>query len=344
MMKVTRILIDWFTFSVKTIYDPDFVIMEYLGLDPVLFTETGSVLPGYGRGKSFQNIHVCYEPRESEKFKAMGVCVSMSGKGCRTFEEMSAYAREQGDTVGLESPVWYKLLNRIHIEEDCHVSRVDLALDDLSGALHLENIIDCIEDGAVNTRIRQSSQIKSKTGRNCTGQTIYIGSSQSDFFIRFYDKAKESYKPNQEEFQNHWVRVELCMRRASADAFVDLFNNYDHVGKLAAEILGDKIYFVNLDDSNITRCSVCSWWLDFLGTLATVRLVSKGEIVHTLDSVADWVKYQISPSLAMIYKAKGWFGLKELLDQGLEKMSAKQRAIVADYLAIKGDELGRVGS
>lgn len=344
MLKATRILVDWLTFSVTNLYDPDFVIMEYLGLDPVLFTETGSVLPGFGRGKSFQNICVCYEPRENDKFKGMGVCVSMSGKGCRTFEEMSAYSKDRGDTVGLVSPVWYKLFNRLHIEEGCNVSRIDLACDDMSGALHLQNIVDCIEDGAVNTRIRQTSHIKSKTGKECTGQTIYLGSSKSDFFIRFYDKAKESYRPGQEGFANHWVRVELCMRRASANAFVDLFNNYDHVGKLAAEILSDKVYFVNLDDSNITRCSVCSWWLDFLGALTAVRLVSKGEVVRSLDSVNDWVKYQISPSLSMVYKAKGWFAVKELLDYGAEKMSAKQKAIVADYLALKGDNLGRVGS
>ena len=62
-------LIDWLTFSVKTEKDPAAVIIEYLGMDPDLFQEAGSCLPGYQSAMRFSDIIVCYDPRENEHFK-----------------------------------------------------------------------------------------------------------------------------------------------------------------------------------------------------------------------------------------------------------------------------------
>ena len=98
--------IDWLTFSVKSERDPEAVIIEYLGMDPDLFQETGSCLPGYQCAKRFSDIIVCYEPRENEYFKDMGVCVSMSGNGCRAFETMN----RSNETVTDESSAFTELI------------------------------------------------------------------------------------------------------------------------------------------------------------------------------------------------------------------------------------------
>jgi len=84
-----QVLVDWLTFSVKE-KDPARVIQEDLGLDPNLFQDAGYSLLGYNRVLRFSDICVCYEPRENDFFKDMGVCVSMSGNGCRTFETISS--------------------------------------------------------------------------------------------------------------------------------------------------------------------------------------------------------------------------------------------------------------
>jgi len=84
-----QVLIDWLTFSVKEA-DPNKVIQTYLGMDPALFQDTGfTQFMGYSKVMRFSDILVCSEGREDEKFHDMGVCVSMSGNGCRTFETMS---------------------------------------------------------------------------------------------------------------------------------------------------------------------------------------------------------------------------------------------------------------
>ena len=74
-----QVLVDWLTFSVKE-RDPARVIRDYLGLDPALFQDAGYGLLGYGKVLRFSDICVCYEPRENDFFRDMGVCVSMSGK------------------------------------------------------------------------------------------------------------------------------------------------------------------------------------------------------------------------------------------------------------------------
>lgn len=80
-----QVLIDWLTFSVKE-KDPRYVIQTYLGMDPDLFQDTGfSQFMGYSKVLRFSDIFVCSEGREDNNFHNMGVCVSMSGNGCRTF-------------------------------------------------------------------------------------------------------------------------------------------------------------------------------------------------------------------------------------------------------------------
>ena len=88
-----EVLINWLTFSVKK-DDPSEVIREYLGLDPALFQDTGYSLLGYNKVLRFSDICVCYEPRENKHFQNMGICVSMSGNGCRAFETMSKLGAE----------------------------------------------------------------------------------------------------------------------------------------------------------------------------------------------------------------------------------------------------------
>ncbi len=83
-----EVLVDWLTFSVKE-KDPAKVIREYLGMDPSLLQDIGYGLMGYNRVLRFSDICVCSEGREDNHFHDMGVCVSMLGNGCRSFETMS---------------------------------------------------------------------------------------------------------------------------------------------------------------------------------------------------------------------------------------------------------------
>lgn len=321
-----QVLVDWLTFSVKE-QDPAKVIREYLGLDPELFQDAGYGLLGYNRVLRFSDICVCYEPRENDFFRDMGVCVSMSGNGCRAFETMSKLTQAGQDSV---FPTLFQLLAA---DETANVSRLDIACDDREGFLNMEEIVEKVQANEINSRMTKRSVIVSFDGTQRSGSTIYLGAPSSDFRVRIYDKALE------EGVDGHWIRVELVMRHKNAAAFVAQMNSAPSVGKLAAQVVNDKFSFIERDDSNITRCTVCGWWQSFVDELESVRLVARCVIQHSVERIENWIESQVGPSLAVILNTLGWPHLFELARAAAGRLSAWQLSLISDYNSLQAARL-----
>ena len=321
-----QVLVDWLTFSVKE-QDPAKVIREYLGLDPELFQDAGYGLLGYNRVLRFSDICVCYEPRENDFFRDMGVCVSMSGNGCRAFETMSKLTQAGQDSV---FPTLFQLLAA---DETANVSRIDIACDDREGFLNMEEIVEKVQANEINSRMTKRSVIVSFDGTQRSGSTIYLGAPSSDFRVRIYDKALE------EGVDGHWIRVELVMRHKNAAAFVEQMNSAPSVGKLAAQVVNDKFSFIERDDSNITRCTVCGWWRSFVDELESVRLVARCVVQHSVERIENWIESQVGPSLAVILNTLGWPHLFELAHAAAGRLSARQLSLISDYNALQAARL-----
>ena len=234
-----QVLIDWLTFSVKE-QDPDKVIQTYLGMDPALFQDTGYSLMGYNKVKRFSDILVCSDGREDDYFKDMGVCVSMSGNGCRTFETMSRLTLDLADKQGTPSVAFPALFQLLASDTDANVSHIDIACDDRAGYLNMDAILTKIQTNEVNSRMTKRSTVVSFDGTQRNGATVYIGAPSSSFRVRIYDKALEQGEPG------HWVRVELVMRSQNANAFVEQMTISENVGKLAAQVINDKFSSLQL--------------------------------------------------------------------------------------------------
>ena len=319
-----EVLIDWLTFSVKDAEDPRQVIKDWLGMDPDLFEDPGYGLLGYDKCLVFGKIVVCYVPRQNDHFQNMGICVSMSGDGCRTFETTSKLSS------GAESP-FAKLFENLSIHYlTTNVSRVDIACDDRGGVLNMDDVIQKTWANDINSRMTKRQVVMALDGKDRSGATVYIGSPSSDFRVRIYDKALEEELPDE-----HWIRVELVLRGAHAKSFVDLVVNYAAVGQLAAEVLNDKLSFIERDDSNISRCSICSWWSEFVASLEAVRLVSRKVVQHTVYEIDAWIMHQISPSLGIIVKTLGYDHLFELIRQAAPRLTDKQLALIRDFNALR---------
>lgn len=331
-----NVLIDYFTFSLKGESDPDIVIREWLGLDPVLFEDFFGAMTGYLDCKRYGNIFVSYNPNEKMMLRTAGVCVSMSGDGCRTFENHSSLGADRVDRQGMSSGAFPALIEKIHITEDASCTRVDLACDDFTGLLDIDTIREYAEDGSYNSRLRSVDLHHSKMGQEVTGDTIYFGSAKSDFRIRIYDKAKE-----RGDLSRHWVRCEFVLRHENAQGFVDHFCNTSCLSDLASGIANDKFKFIELDDSNISRCSTAIWWSDFVDNLANVILFSREEIDHSIVQTKEWLDYQVSAALAMVYRAQGYFAVQELLQHGLNRLKPRHDAMIADYQHLRQLEHGR---
>lgn len=317
-----QVLIDWLTFSVKK-DNPNEVIREYLGLDPDLFRDAGYGLLGYNKVLRFSDICVCYEPRQNDYFKNMGVCVSMSGNGCRTFETMSrlgAKDKKEGQSVAF--PALFPLLAA---DETANVSRIDIACDDREGYLDMDQIIDKTRSNEINSRMMKRTINFSLDGIKRAGATVYIGAPTSDFRVRIYDKALE------QGVDGHWVRVELVMRSANANAFVAEMTNPENVGKLAAQVINDKFSFIERDDNNISRCTVCGWWRNFVDELDKVRLVSREVIQHGVDCIRGWIESQVGPSLYVLMKTMGIFDIYNIAASAAGRITAQQEALISDF-------------
>ena len=324
-----QVLIDWLTFSIKNIQNPTEVITKYLGLDPALFQEAPYGLMGYQRILVFSDIRVLYEPRENQYFHDMGVCVTMSGNGCRTFETMSKLTFEGAkDRQGTESTAFPVLFQLLAADENANISRIDIACDDREGYLCMDDIVRAVQENTINSRLMRRTLFQSYNGTQNSGITVYIGAPSSNFRVRIYDKALESGETG------HWVRVELVMRGDNANAFGAQLTNTENVGKLAAQVINDKFSFIEKDDSNITRCTVCPWWRQFVDELESVRLVARCVVQHSVDQVRNWVEAQVGPSLAILLRTMGFGCIFELAKESCSRLSDKQQSLIADYNAL----------
>lgn len=308
-------LIDWVTITVFGVDDPLAVIRDVLRMDPNLFLSSGGVR-GYAKGYEYNNIRVSYDSYLQEQ-RDMGICVSMSGKGCRVFETISGYS-------DMAAFIQFLHENSLTI----NVTRLDLAIDDHENILDMEQICDAVDKHMYRSRMNRSSIIKSWKQRNdYDGMTAYIGSRSSDFFIRFYDKTLEQQLTDGSD----WVRCEMVFRKDQAHALVGVIVNSECIGDVAAAILNDKLAFVELDDSNISRCSISEWWLQFIDSIQRIHIISRGPQVHTINEKFDWLRWQVAPSLVVIKKTLGFAELLRMLDEAEERLSPKQRAEIKSY-------------
>lgn len=109
-----------------------------------------------------------------------------------------------------------RTLLRTSIDAGGAISRLDLAKDLTAQEVDMQAVYNALEQGDYSGTARTYGRIVS----NGNGDTIYIGSRQSERFIRLYNKAAQQGMVN-----HNWYRLELetkgMVARALALAIVD---------------------------------------------------------------------------------------------------------------------------
>lgn len=274
MVQENLFLIDWLTVTFKA--DTVISVIAMLGLDSEHFTEKQSFKNGYPLDTFFSNIHIwsgAEDPRyytagynkagrwvtaEEKARNDMGVCLNLSGQGCRAFEEHSK--------VG-----WFELFKRI-LQHNGHITRLDLAYDDHMGVIDIYRFAHDIHDRNYRSKSKKSKILWSDDQeQDVQGLTVYVGKESSDVFIRVYDKAAERGF----DHSKHWVRVELQLRDERADAALRRLFQKESIGVVAAGILRNYLTVcVPTGDSNKARWPVAYYWERVLGQMETIRLWS----------------------------------------------------------------------
>ena len=191
-----KIIIDWFSATIPCKSSETTVtgIVELLGLSDVPW-ERSYGFYGWQYRETFSNISIHFGGVQHEGL----IMLEMSGQGCRTFETLG-----NGDFLSL-----FKFVFSV---PGAKVTRIDVAFDDFSGYLNLDEIV---KDTLNHNFIAKTR----KWGVNISdsGTCVTHGLRSGSVFIRIYDKAAER---NKQDEISHWVRCELQIRQDRAVEFV----------------------------------------------------------------------------------------------------------------------------
>ncbi|MEG1953024.1 MAG: replication initiation factor domain-containing protein [Hydrogenoanaerobacterium sp.] len=292
---MNKLLIDWLSFSVridtknpvifKGVLDLSF-IADFLGISLDEFSSCGKV-KWYKERYDCNNISVSvpFEHNENKQ----GYFISMSGKGCRFFEN----TRKCEDFSDFE--LWRLFFMSLrHLNEiglSVNVSRVDFASDDFDGNLQIDNIIESVSNREVASRFQNRGGIDSfnflDIGRvvwsikhDVKSSSVTFGSRQSSVFCRFYDKKAEQLQKNFKDDEccktlfaiPHWVRMEFEFHDDSAIEIINALCDDNDFSEFYSAYVNGMLRFINITDTNVTRCESKKWWLDFIGTTEHIKL------------------------------------------------------------------------
>lgn len=264
-------LIDWLTVTFKDISAS--MVQLMLGLSSEAWTTKQTFKNGYPVDTFFGNIHIWWGADDPQYYKDgfneqgkwitaemkarndMGVCLNLSGQGCRTFEEHS--------TVGWMS--LFELIEKYH----GNITRLDLAYDDHMGVIDIYRFACDIKERNYRSKSKHADVLWSDDQENdIQGLSVYIGAKSSDVLIRVYDKAAErGYK------DRHWIRVELQLRHDRASSAMDQILQHESIGSVSSGILRNYLTVcIPSGDSNKSRWSVAYYWQRVIGQMETIRL------------------------------------------------------------------------
>ena len=268
------ILYDWITFTTK-IHSISGV-KELLGLENV---EAWNYLPGrhgYRSMYEYEKICIMYDGHSED----MGICVDMSGKGCRAFE-----------TYGNGN--YEALFDEILAEPaDMNITRLDVAYDDHTGVLPLDKMFKDSRKSVMNYVSRFTKcKLEEEYDEDTLARTIYHGSKKSETRIRIYDKGQERGFTDK-----HWIRLELQLRRKNAESFIRI---KEDIGVVFSGVVDNYVRYVkpSNNDSNKWRWDYAPYWKKFVGSAEKIKLYQKPGVEYNAEKLQNFVVCQAGNSI-----------------------------------------------
>lgn len=287
-------LIDWLTVVFHDVHVDD--VQAVLGLTNMDWQNSSKFINGYPMDCFFGSIHIRWgaeDPRfysdsidkngrvvkASQKVRPeMGICLDMSGQGCRDFEEFSSLS-------------WFDLLENIFRSGRVNITRLDLAYDDHTGLLDIYRMRCDVEDRNYIGKSKKAMVIWSDNQESdIQGLTLQIGSKSSPVLIRIYDKAAERGYGD----EMHWVRVELQLRESRAYEAVKLLYQRESVGIVASGIIRNYCCFVTPSgtDSNRSRWPIAEYWQRVLEGMEKLRVWSAPGAPYNFSKAENHMVHQ----------------------------------------------------
>lgn len=310
-MEKNIFLIDWLTFTLKgsTVDQAKALIGMH---DCAINWEALGGCNGYPQSEIYNGIRIMYGASDE-----MGICINMSGTGCRSFE-----------TFGMGD--WMKLFDiLVSLGDNVNITRIDLAFDDHTGVLDIQRIKMDTDDRNYTSKFRKWFIEYNSEGGMC----LWYGSPQSKIRCRIYDKAQERGIEDQ-----HWIRVEIQLRDGNADSAVRYIHSGMPVGTVFVGVMRNYLQFreVQLDDdgkpfdSNKSRWPIAEYWEKFLDDAAPLTLWVKPGSEYNLSHLQRFVIDQAGNAISCFVAVYGYATLKDYLVQykPRHKLPAKYKLLI----------------
>ncbi|MGR8773879.1 replication initiation factor domain-containing protein [Leuconostoc citreum] len=301
---------DWVTITFSDMTGKQ-VIDDVMKLKPDLFLERATTQNFYTREFAFageKNIYVQdFEPTVDElteqKVQKYGATMYLTGQGTRLFEKALL---EQNMT-------WRQFFGRAK-RYKAKFTRLDVAINDNWGLLDMDEIIEATQQN----RFWSKSRSFAIHGNQLDGWTANFG--KSPFIIRIYDKQKEQEQKGLETSIKNRVELELHQERATQ--LVDEWFDNDNLVEFTVSILYTYLWFIDekIDLEELKGTHVRERYIDTLQPMpAWALLTSLGQNMkfvrqpkeQSVDSIYNWIKKYVVPSLAVLKKTGHWAEIQD---------------------------------
>lgn len=268
-----KIIVDWLQFTLLRDDGLD-IVLKILKQNKEDFETLDKGGLGYKRQIYNNNIRIYFEG-----MRGMGICTSISGKGCR-------YMEAQGQVL-------WKLIFRLARSVKINITRIDLALD--TSVNLINKVRQSVDKKKYISKSRNISYICKSLENETRTETIYIGSRSSDLMIRLYDKAVE-----QKIDGIDWERWEIVLKKKKIKEVIPYLEK--DISETFRDILFTYFRPITQVDSNKSRSKICKWYLDFLGKVKKISLYSEPK-EKTIEDKWLWLEKQVAPTMALLSEA-----------------------------------------
>lgn len=319
-------LIDWCQITAKDV-DLFTVITDILKI-PLSLMELqnkGKGIAGHELVAGFDNIKIL---KPTGKMQYNGFQILMSGSGCRNYENFLVINKE----------TWFDFFARV-CQYHVNFPRIDLAIDDHKPYLNIPELIRLTKQGLISSQLRNYSENASGELSESIpvhkGNTLYLGSSNSDFRIVFYEKGYEQAEKFGKELDPNWNRYELRFRQERTNKVVQELIARRDVAEIAMSVLNGKIRFLEQPENKSTSRKrlypTYPPWELFMQDIEKIKLTIQPQ-KKTLNSIWNWLESSVAPSLKLfseIGELDNCDYIQVLIEQA--KMNDTQIKIYEDY-------------
>jgi phage replication initiation protein len=228
-----------------------------------------------------------------------GVLVELKGRGCRQFENY-LLAQERS---------WYEFFMDVLVEGGV-MKRLDLAINDKLGILNIPNLTEkCRNEECVSVfrsfKNYRSGELVHREEKECMGNTLYIGSLQSEVYFCIYEKDYEQYKKNNIPIEDAEVknRFEIRLKNERAYYAIRDLMYYDNPESTAFKIINRYVRFVDKENEKPrSDWKLNNEWAWFIGeNRESMKLTTKPE-PYSFRKTLNWISRQVAPTLKMAMK------------------------------------------